>query len=201
MFLPGTRLEAADAPSKATPPSAPKSGQKRAGFALLVGCTKYDHRPRIPTLVGPANDVELMRHVLEDSYKFDSANIVALSEAAALEKGQAYRPVRKNIERAIRELVQKVKAGDEIVILLSGHGSQQPDDDDPQKADELDGLDEIFLPADIGQTDDAGRIPNAITDDEIGTWTSEMAAKGARVFLVADCCHSGTLLRGDVEVS
>ncbi len=152
-------------------------------------------------MIGPGNDVELMRHVLEDSYGFDGKNIVTLSEAAALEKGKDYRPVRKNIERAFRELGRKAKPGDEVVILLSGHGAQQPDDDDPQKADELDGLDEIFLPADIGSTDAAGRIPNAVIDDELGTWTSEIAAKGGRVFLIADCCHSGTILRGDLEVS
>lgn len=192
---------AAQSPQAAPKQEPQKTASKRAGYALLVGCTKYDHRPRIPTLIGPANDVELMRHVLEDSYGFDAKNVVTLSEAVAVDKGQAYRPVRKNIERAIRELVSKAKAGDEVVILLSGHGSQQPDDDDPNKADELDGLDEIFLPADIGEADSAGRIPNALIDDELGTWTSEIAAKGARVFLVADCCHSGTLLRGDVEVS
>jgi hypothetical protein len=201
MFLSGGRSEAADAPSKAAAQQGAKTAPKRSGFALLVGCTKYDHRPRIAPLVGPANDVELMRHVLEDSYGFDGKNIVTLSEAAALDKGKDYRPVRKNIVRAFRELGEKAKAGDEVVILLSGHGAQQPDDDDPQKADELDGLDEIFLPADIGQTDAAGRIPNAVIDDELGTWTSEIAAKGGRVFLIADCCHSGTILRGDVEVS
>jgi hypothetical protein len=193
----------ADDSLKAAPPAPPPkaSAPKRAGYALLVGCTKYDHRPRIAPLIGPANDVELLRHVLQDSYGFDGKNIVTLSEAAALEKGKDYRPVRKNIVRAMRELGEKAKVGDEVVILLSGHGSQQPDDEDPQKADELDGLDEIFLPADIGKADDAGRIPNAIIDDELGTWTSDIAAKGARVLLIGDCCHSGTLLRGDVEVS
>src|SRR5580700_4917373 len=65
-----------------------KSPAHRAGYALLVGCTKYDHRPRIAPLIGPANDVELLRHVLEDSYGFDGKNIVTLSEAAALEKGK-----------------------------------------------------------------------------------------------------------------
>ena len=204
-----TAADSPAAPPQAASPKTPLQktplpktpSPKRGGYALLVGCTKYDHRPRILPLVGPANDVELLRHVLEESYGFDGKNIVTLSEAAAVEKGKDYRPVRKNIERAIRELVKKAKAGDEVVILLSGHGSQQPDDEDPQKADELDGLDEIFLPADIGDTDVAGRIPNAVIDDELGTWTSEIAAKGAKVLLVADCCHSGTMLRGDVEVS
>src|SRR5580704_2164378 len=174
---------------------------RRGGSALLVGCTKYDNRPRIPRLVGPANDVELMRHVLEDSYGFDPKNIVVLSEASAQTKGADYRPIRKAIERGFAELARNAKAGDEVVILLSGHGSQQPDDSDPQKADELDGLDELLLPADIGEADAEGRIPNAVIDDELGKWTAEIAAKGAHVFLIADCCHSGTILRGDVEVS
>jgi hypothetical protein len=178
-----------------------RSAGPHGTYALLIGCTKYDNRPRLSPLVGPANDVELMRHVLEDSYGVDAKNIVVLSEASALKSGKDYRPVRKAIEREFHELTRKAKTGDEIVILLSGHGSQQPDDEDPKRADKLDGLDEIFLPADIGEADAAGRIPNAVIDDELSKWTNEIAKSGAHVFFVADCCHSGTLLRGDVEVS
>ena len=70
----------------------PGQAARRSGYALLVGCTRYDNRPRLRPLVGPANDVELMRHVLEDSYGFDPSHIVVLSEASRGEEGTRVPP-------------------------------------------------------------------------------------------------------------
>jgi hypothetical protein len=61
-------------------------------------------------------------------------------------------------------------------------------------------MDQVFLPADAGQPDLKRKvIPNAIIDDELRVWLKAITDKGARVFLLADCCHSGTLLRGELE--
>lgn len=100
--------------------------------------------------------------------------------------------------------VRVAKAGDQVVILLSGHGAQQSEKNpppDPRFA-EADGLDEIFLPADIGAWDGGAQtVANAIVDDEIRDWTTRLVEKQASVWLIADCCHSCTLLRGtDDEV-
>src|ERR1700733_8133756 len=45
--------------------------------ALLVGCTKYDNLPG-HSLKGPANDVDLMRKVLERDFSVDPKNIAVL---------------------------------------------------------------------------------------------------------------------------
>ena len=180
----------------ASPRTARSPSAETTRHALLIGCTTYDRRPDIRPLVGPANDVQLMHDLLERHFSFPEQNIVVLSE----KRGGDHRPVRAAIEREFKALAQRAQKGDQVVILMSGHGSQQPDDGDPAKSDELDGLDEIFLPADIGPREETTKfVPNAIIDDELGTWVSAIASKGAHVFIVIDACHSGTMLRGDVE--
>jgi hypothetical protein len=79
---------------------------------------------------------------------------------------------------------------------MAGHGSQQPADADPAD-EEPDGLDEIFLPADVAGWDGkSGRVRNAIVDDEIRSWVNNIRTTGAFVWLIFDACHSGTMARG-----
>jgi S1-C subfamily serine protease len=193
---PGKSLPNPDSESR----SLAKPGPGR--FALLVGCTHYDRRRDLVPLEGPANDVKLVRNVLRQSFGFNDKNIIVLSEESAQITTDQNRPTRRAIESAFVRLRERAQPGDEVVILLAGHGSQQPSDKDPQKAHKLDGLDEIFLPSDIGAADKlTGKIPNAIVDDELGEWTAAIAATGAHVLVIIDACHAGTMLRGDVEVA
>jgi hypothetical protein len=181
-------------PDPAPEPPAP-AGPRVGKMALLVGVTRYDHGHK--PLKGPGNDVALFRRVLTNTFGFPASNIVALTE----EEGQHGRPTRENVRRAFAELAEKAQAGDQIAILLAGHGSEQPDQVPPDPDDpEPNGMDQVFLPADAGQPDLKRKlIPNAIIDDELRVWLKAITDKGARVFLVADCCHSGTLLRGQSE--
>ena len=59
---------------------------------------------------------------------------------------------------------------------------------------EPDGLDEVFLPADVGRWQE-GNLNGAIMDDQIGKWLAQMRDKGADVWIVFDCCHSGSMSR------
>src|SRR5690606_19996963 len=82
---------------------------------------------------------------------------------------------------------------DFVYLHLSGHGAQQPE---RKAGDETDGLDEIFLPVDIQKwADRASGVPNALVDDEIRDALDAIRAKGAFVWVVFDCCHSGTATR------
>jgi len=64
----------------------------------------------------------------------------------------------------------------------------------------LDGLDEIFLPYDVGRWNgSAGGVENAIVDDEFGTSIDALRATGAFVWVVFDACHSGTMDRGNPD--
>ncbi len=164
------------------------------GFALLIGCTKYDHLEPSLHLQGPANDVEMMNELLVQRFGFSSERIVLLTESSGK---QELRPTRVNIEREFVRLGQEAVAGEPVVVFLAGHGSQQPDvkpsPDDP----EPDGLDELFLPADVKAWDGRiGQVPNAIIDDELRTWLSAIEQRHCAVTVIVDACHSGTMTRG-----
>ncbi len=165
--------------------------------ALLVGCTKYDNLDPQYWLEGPANDAPLMRDVLKKYYGFHDEHIVILSEAAAKEHGKEFRPTRANIQREFAALARKCQAGDRVVILLGGHGSQEPDSrpDDPKRF-KPDGKEEIFLPADCGKWDGAtGRVQGAIVDYEFRDWLGAIRKTGAKVWVIFDACHSASLAR------
>lgn len=164
--------------------------------ALLVGCTRYASLEPKKQLNGPENDVQLFRSLLVEKFHFRDDDIVTLAEYL---NEATVRPTRANIVREFERLVSIVQPGDHVVILLAGHGSQQPDNDaEGGDDDEPDGFDESFLPADIGAWDSSRAVvANAIVDDEIRGWLTSMQSAGAFVFFVADSCHSGTLTRGN----
>jgi hypothetical protein len=172
----------------------PAPGHRKS--AVLVGCTRYPSLPAHLQLEGPANDVALMRRLLIDCYQFRCEDIVTLAEPEA---GGQRLPTRENIRRELERLAKEAAAGDLIAILLSGHGSQQPDQQPPDPDDpEPDGLDEIFLPRDIGTWDGPrATVANAIIDDELGAWLKAIRDKGAMIWLIVDSCHSGTIIRGN----
>ena len=182
-----------DAKSEPAPP-----GHAVTRRALLVGVTKYDHLPRDRNLDGPSHDARLMGRLLRERYQFPAEGIVTLTED---EGSPARRPTRANIEREFRRLADQAREGDQVVVLLAGHGARQPESNPPDPAyPEPDGIDEIFLPADVSPwKGERERVPNAIVDNEIGAWLRAITAKRAYVWAIFDCCHSGTMTRG-IEV-
>lgn len=171
---------------------------KAAKHALLVGCTSYPKHPQMKMLYGPVNDVRLWHGTLTKTFGFPDANITTLVgwDDTPADK----RPTRKNITAALEALIAKAEPGAHVVIALSGHGMQVPlppnaDPLDPNNY-EPDGLDEVFLPADVESADKDGQIPNALKDDEIGKYLDRLREKGAHVLIIFDCCHSGTMTRG-----
>jgi len=182
-------LLAAAPPSESAP--AARSGVGRTQ-ALLIGCSHYPSLAAVHQLEGPTNDVELLESLLVERFDVSRKAITKLIECADAKR----LPTRANIEREFRALADRAGPDDSIVILLSGHGSQQPNGADPGDP-EPDGLDEVFLPRDIGPWNGRNqRIENAIIDDEIGVWLAAIRDKGARIWVLADACHCGTLVRG-----
>ncbi len=164
--------------------------------ALLVGCTHYPHLPESLQLRGGINDVALLRDLLVQRFGLSPADITILSEAA----DAAGRPTRANIVSAFEHLEQTAAPGEQLLIYLAGHGSQQPDlqptPDDP----EPDGRDELFLPSDVRDWDgQAGRVTNAILDDEFHAWLKQLEARRAVVTFLMDACHSGSMTRSSGE--
>lgn len=164
--------------------------------ALLVGSANYGEALGMQ-LSGPTNDVKLLRATLL-ARGFDAKDITILADDVPDAAG---RPTRKNIADKFIELGTSASPNDQIVILLSGHGSQQPNVPDPKRPDpdDEDGLDETYLPVDVGPWQgDRQTVANAIVDDEFFDWTQAMTKKGAFVWIIFDCCHSGDGIRGDL---
>jgi hypothetical protein len=120
---------------------------------------------------------------------FAAQNVTVLSDGVA----GAEAPTLAAIRGAFADLTSEVQQGDFVYLHFSGHGTQAPALD---PSTELDGLDELFLPVDIGPwSDQVGAVENALVDDEIGALIDGLRAKGADVWAVFDSCHSGTATR------
>ncbi|MEM6305203.1 MAG: caspase family protein [Pseudomonadota bacterium] len=184
--------------------SAAAPAQAQTNHALIVGVSRYDNLPENAWLTGPANDAVLMRDFLRTNgtRQFDDANITLLADGVE----GAQHPTLQAIRDALTQLARDVEPNDFVYLHFSGHGTQAPA---LVAGSELDGLDELFLPADIGQWQDNGQpVENALVDDELGALIGAVRAKGAHVWAVFDSCHSGTVTRAsnladpaDAEVS
>ena len=171
--------------------------EARTNRAVLVAVTKY---PNVQgaDLVGPNNDAQLVREFLTTSapVPFAPENVTVLADGI---DGALASPTRQAILDALADVAAKSERGDFVYLHLSGHGIQQPAAD---VKSEPDGLDEVFLPADIKPWVDRSKgIPSAFPDDDIGAAVQAIRDKGAFVWIVIDACHSGTATRaldGDV---
>lgn len=176
--------------------------------ALLVGVSDYpDAFSEIvstPDLVGAGNDVYLMARVLQ-SRGASPEHLAILTDAPARHGFRPRgRPTLAAIRQAFASLASVIRRGDQVVVLLSGHGYQQPE---RIAGNELDRLDEVYLPLDAsfrrgpdGYAERTGsglvRFEGALVDDEIRVLIQALRDRGANVFLIADFCHSGDSTRG-----
>lgn len=163
----------------------------RDNHALLIGASTYPNLEERFWLRGPKNDITLVQSYLTQHapVSFAPENVLVLADG--LDGHSA--PTLAAIRDAVATLTTRVNEGDFVYLHFSGHGSQAPALD---PASELDGLDELFLPVDIGPWNDTvGTVENALLDDEIGTMLDGLRAKGADVWVVFDSCHSGTATR------
>ncbi|KAI8464022.1 MAG: metacaspase type II [Monoraphidium minutum] len=143
-----------------------------ANRALLVGCiypgSKYQ-------LKGCANDAYAVQKMLLTHYGFTPSDITMMLDCdPSLEM-----PTGAAIKRKLSELVAASQPGDSLVFHYSGHGTQIPSTS-PEEADRKD---ECLCPADM----------NVITDDDLRRILKDLA-EGVTFTMIADCCHSGTLL-------
>jgi hypothetical protein len=158
---------------------------------LLVAASNYQAKP----LQGPANDAALLYQVLR-ARGIEPGQIRLLADGLPRREDDPIPtglPTRAAILAAFDQLAEEVRPGDAVFIAMSGHGTQAPASD---PANEPDGLDELFLPIDVGRWDETrGQVQNALRDDEIGDHLERITAAGAFVWIVIDSCHSGTATR------
>lgn len=90
---------------------------------------------------------------------------------------------KANMREAIIDIVSETGRDDIAVITFSGHGSWVPD----ENGDEPDGRDEALCPYDI-------HMGEILTDDELYAILCERE-RGARIIVISDSCHSGSVAR------
>lgn len=93
------------------------------------------------------------------------------------------KPTRSNIENAIAWLVKDAKSGDTLFFHYSGHGTTVKDTSN----DESDGKDSVLVPLDYEKM-------GPITDDWLYSNLTIILPEGVTLWVLMDCCHSGTML-------
>ncbi len=86
---------------------------------------------------------------------------------------------RVNVLDALSKAAKELKAGDIFLLSYSGHGGQLPD----MNGDEIDAADETWCLYD-----------GELVDDELYAQLSTFA-KGVRILVFSDSCHSGTVTK------
>jgi hypothetical protein len=98
-------------------------------------------------------------------------------------------PTRQNIIAGMTALVAGMVAGDEAVFHFSGHGSLVRD----TNGDEATGMDSCLCPIDYDASSaSGGGGGGVVTDDEIRTLLVDRVPRGARLYVIIDCCHNGS---------
>ncbi len=145
-----------------------KQIHKLINSALIVGInyigTEYQ-------LSGCINDANTMR---DFALNHGCDNLIMLTEREMM------RPSKLNILVGLANLLKNSSAGDVVMFYYSGHGSNIKD----TNGDEADGLDEVLVSVDF----------ESISDDELNQVIKTNLKKDVSLFIMCDCCHSGTMI-------
>lgn len=160
--------------------------------ALLVGIN-YNNNPSA-TLNGCYNDIVNVEQYLRLNLGYTAGSITMLTDgnrsstntAGTTVGASTLPPTRQNILTGLSALVAGMVSGDEAVFHFSGHGTLVRD----TNGDEVTGLDSCLCPLDYNAPASAGG--GIITDDEIRSILVNRVPRGARLYLILDCCHNGT---------
>jgi hypothetical protein len=134
---------------------------------------------QIPTnkyglLIG-INDANNIRDTLLQHFSYNNFTVLTdLTET---------KPTKQNIINSLTNLLVNSRKGDSLFFLYSGHGTCTID----LNNDETDGQDEMIVPL------DATGISTCILDDEFNDIIRTNLKEGVKLFMLFDCCFSGTM--------
>jgi len=201
-FAPRGLMQTQNAGTTAQIKEAPK-------LALLVGINDYSS-PTIRDLNGTHNDVDIVKNLLVEQYKFREDKVKAAPRLAPCGQQTVASPVKtlcseQATQAAIMEAFEKhlisnaenyqkqtgvsPDKGATVVFYYSGHGSTLPDE---VGGDESDGIDETIVAAD---SDNYGA--KDIRDDKFEELFGRLKKFTSNVTFIFDSCHSGTVTRGN----
>jgi hypothetical protein len=158
---------------------------RATNHALVIGVEQYKYWPSPSSL---KKNIDEMIQFLRSDQKYHFVMHVVCNKDAVIEK----------ITNTFKTLA--LKPGDNLFIYLTGHGNQIPD----QNGDEKDGFDEAFVCYDTPLQTDAHYSDRLLIDDvldQLITGVRRKIGPGGQIFMVVECCHSGTIERGKNLVS
>ncbi len=165
------------------------AAQKPRRHALIIGIDKY--RPEDKQLAasgrgfgdldGAVNDALAFQMLLKARYGFRTADMQILLNGEA---------TAERILKELQAVLQRAKAGDQVIIYYAGHGSQVSNPLSP----EPDKMDETIVPADAWRGNLDGKLYD-IRDKEIARMVYPAAQAGVQVTVIFDSCHSGSVTR------
>lgn len=140
--------------------------------ALLIGINYETNNTSDDDLRGCVNDVNNLQDYLLDKCMFTKDQMTLLTGADA---------TKENIINELNEMVHFAHNNviSELWLSYSGHGSQV------NSFTESDGKNEVLCPVDYLRN-------GIITDDYLKTQFLEKLPKTTKLFVVMDCCHSGS---------
>ena len=141
--------------------------------ALLIGIN-YINTPS--QLYGCINDTNNIKDFLQNKFNYNIFNILTDYTNKI--------PNKINIINEFTNLLVNANTGDNIFFLYSGHGTCTLD----LNNDEIDGIDEMIVPV------DATDLNSCILDDEINNIIMKNLKVGVKLFMLFDCCFSGTVV-------
>ncbi len=144
--------------------------------ALIVG---INYVGTSSALNGCVNDALNVKSFLIKEYGLEVENIHLMTEAGPNELC----PTRANIMEQIDWLVKDATEASRLFMHYAGHGTQIAD----KNNDENDRRDECICPLDYASA-------GLIDDDDLRCKLVDPLPKGAKLFGLFDCCHSGTIL-------
>lgn len=149
-------------------------GRKDRKRALLVGINEYPRES--DRLSGCVNDVFTMSAVLQEC-GFEAGEIRACLDERATAAG---------ILERLEWLLDDVQPGDQRVFYYSGHGARMPEYGSDLEPDRLT---ETLVPWDFDWTPE-----RSISDEQIYALYSQLPYD-AKLMLIFDCCHAGSMHR------
>jgi metacaspase-1 len=153
----------------------PAPASNRKGLSLHVGLNEVDavHYGSKNELSGCVNDANAME-ALAKQQGFEVLNVLIDSQGT-----------RAAVSASIIDAANRLNSGDIFLFTYSGHGASLRD----LNADE-----KIGKPADI--MDEAWCLYDGMFLDDEAAVLWRKFKPGVRVFVLLDCCHSGSAIRG-----
>lgn len=157
-------------------------------IALLVGVGNYKDTSK--RLDGPVEDVAALKKILIEKWEFKASNIQTLVDSQA---------TQKNILSALEGLQQRSKAGDNVFVYFSGHGTSARDEGH-DAARLLPHTSGAFIPVDFVNSSDKKFTEQELKSSLIvGKWHLQPIFKKLEqdrsIFVVMDSCYSGNGVR------